>query len=73
MTVEVMVLFQELNEQGITILIVTHEPDVSKYAKRIVELRDGRVVHDHAVADRRSAATDLAALGALDPVALEVA
>jgi putative ABC transport system ATP-binding protein len=68
MTVEVMSLFQELNEQGITILIVTHEPDVAKYAKRIIEVRDGRILHDHPVADRRNAAEDLAALGADDPV-----
>src|SRR3954454_5646198 len=47
MTVEVMALFQELNEQGITILIVTHEPDVAKYAKRIVEVRDGHIIRDH--------------------------
>jgi len=68
MTVEVMSLFQELNAQGITILIVTHEPDVAKYAKRIIEVRDGRILHDHPVADRRNAAEDLAALGADDPV-----
>ncbi len=61
-TVDVMALFQELNNQGITIVIVTHEPDVAKYAKRIVEVRDGRVIHDHPVADRRSAAADLKAL-----------
>jgi putative ABC transport system ATP-binding protein len=65
MTVEVMALFQELNDQGITIVLVTHEPDVAKYAKRIVEVRDGRILRDHAVADRRRAADDLAALTAL--------
>src|SRR3979409_113010 len=42
-SVEVMALFQELNEQGITIIIVTHELDVAQYAKRIVEVRDGRI------------------------------
>jgi putative ABC transport system ATP-binding protein len=65
MTVEDMALFQELNDQGITIVLVTHEPDVAKYAKRIVEVRDGRILRDHAVADRRRAADDLAALTAL--------
>jgi putative ABC transport system ATP-binding protein len=44
-----MALFQELNEQGITIVLVTHEPEVAQYARRIVELRDGRVVRDHPV------------------------
>jgi putative ABC transport system ATP-binding protein len=48
-TVEIMALFQELNEQGITIVLVTHEPEVAKYARRVVELRDGRVVRDHPV------------------------
>ncbi|HEV7992044.1 MAG TPA: ABC transporter ATP-binding protein [Gemmatimonadaceae bacterium] len=67
MTVEVMALFQELNDQGITILIVTHEPDVAKYAKRIVEVRDGRIIHDHPVPERRSAADDLRALAPIDP------
>jgi putative ABC transport system ATP-binding protein len=67
MTVEVMALFQELNEQGITILIVTHEPDVAKYTKRIVEVRDGRIIRDHPVTERRNAAEDLAALAPIDP------
>ncbi len=58
-SVEVMALFQELNAQGITIVVVTHEPDVARYATRIVEVRDGRIVRDHAVADRRNAADDL--------------
>ena len=58
-SIEVMALFQELNEQGITVLLVTHEPDVAQYAKRIVEVRDGRIIRDHPVANRRSAAADL--------------
>ncbi len=62
MTVEVMALFQELNEQGITVVLVTHEPEVAQYAKRVVEVRDGRVVRDHFVEGRRRAADDLAAM-----------
>ena len=58
-SVEVMALFQELNAQGITILIVTHEPDVAQYATRIVEVRDGRIRRDHPVDQRRNAAEDL--------------
>ncbi|HTK50227.1 MAG TPA: ABC transporter ATP-binding protein [Gemmatimonadaceae bacterium] len=61
-TIEVMALFQALNEQGITIVIVTHEPDVAQYAKRIIEMRDGRILRDHPVMDRRDAAADLATL-----------
>jgi putative ABC transport system ATP-binding protein len=60
-TVEVMALFQELNDQGITIVLVTHEPEVAQYAKRIVDVRDGRIVRDHAVANRHRAAEDLRA------------
>ena len=48
---EVMALFQDLNRQGITIVLVTHEPDVARYARRAVFFRDGRVVDDRAVAE----------------------
>jgi putative ABC transport system ATP-binding protein len=59
-SMEVMALFQELNEQGITIVLVTHEPDIAVYAKRIVEVRDGRIRRDEPVTNRRIAADDLA-------------
>ncbi len=59
-SVEVMAVFQELNARGITILLVTHEPDIASYARRVIELRDGRVVRDEAVAVPRRAANDLA-------------
>ena len=49
---EVMALFQELNNQGITILLVTHEPDIAQYTKRIVELRDGVLRRDEPVNNR---------------------
>jgi putative ABC transport system ATP-binding protein len=61
-SVEVMALFQELNDQGITILLVTHEHDISRYAKREVEVRDGRIIRDEPVADRHIARTDLSVL-----------
>ena len=60
-SVEVMAVFQKLNAEGITILLVTHEPDVACYARRIVELRDGRIVRDEPVSARRQAENDLAA------------
>jgi putative ABC transport system ATP-binding protein len=60
-TIEVMALFQQLNAQGITIVVVTHEADVAVFATRIVEVRDGQIVRDEPVKDRRSAAGDLAA------------
>jgi putative ABC transport system ATP-binding protein len=61
---EVMALFQELNRHGITILLVTHEADIAQYASRIVEMRDGRIVRDHAVVDQRDASADRARLAA---------
>lgn len=45
-TVEVMALFQELNEEGVTIILVTHEDEVARYAKRVVVLRDGKIIRD---------------------------
>ena len=55
-SVEVMALFQTLNAQGITVILVTHEPDIAEHTRRIVELRDGRIVRDDAVAAPRIAA-----------------
>jgi len=63
-SVEVMALFQTLNQQGITIVVVTHEPDIAEYVKRIVEVRDGRILRDHPVVQPRNAAEDLEELGA---------
>jgi putative ABC transport system ATP-binding protein len=60
-SVEVMAVFQKLNARGITILLVTHEPDIACYAKRIIELRDGRIVRDEPIAAPRLADSDLQA------------
>ena len=60
MTLEIMGLFQELNKQGKTIIMVTHEPEVAAYTKRIITLRDGELVSDKQVTERRSALDDLA-------------
>ena len=48
---EIMSLFTRLNEGGMSILIVTHEPDVARYAKRLVRLKDGLVTYDGPMAD----------------------
>jgi putative ABC transport system ATP-binding protein len=52
MSVEVFSLFQQLNDEGITIVLVTHERDFAKFAKRIVELKDGIVIKDYVINDR---------------------
>jgi putative ABC transport system ATP-binding protein len=59
-SIEVLGIFQRLNtEQGITIVLVTHEPDIAEYAMRIVGFRDGRVRLDRPVLQRREAAEEL--------------
>jgi putative ABC transport system ATP-binding protein len=47
-SLEIMALLQELNRQGMTVVLVTHEPDIARYAGRILGFRDGRVVQDEA-------------------------
>jgi len=70
-SVDVMTVFQELNDQGITILLVTHEPDIAEYTKRIVVLRDGHIISDREVATRRNARSDLAAMPAEEDLYVE--
>ncbi|MBM4176708.1 MAG: ABC transporter ATP-binding protein [Ignavibacteria bacterium] len=48
-SIEVLSVFQELNEQGITVIIVTHENDIAHHAKRIIEMRDGIITKDYQV------------------------
>jgi putative ABC transport system ATP-binding protein len=58
-SVEIMVIFQQLNERGITVIMVTHEPDIAAYAKRNVMMRDGMILDDHLVSKRSDAASQL--------------
>jgi len=58
-SVEIMVIFQQLNERGITVIMVTHEPDIAAYAKRNVMMRDGMILDDHVVSKRSDAASQL--------------
>ena len=46
-SLEIMALFQRLNRGGITIVLVTHEPDVARFAGRVLSFRDGHLVDDH--------------------------
>jgi putative ABC transport system ATP-binding protein len=61
-SIEIMGLFQELNDAGITIVMVTHELDIAAYSKRIVVMRDGQVISDAKTEDRRFAQQELAKL-----------
>jgi len=59
-SIEIMAIFQRLNrEQDISIIVVTHEPDISKYAERIITFKDGRIVSDEPVRDRLDAEHEL--------------
>src|SRR5436190_4252402 len=58
-SVEIMAIFQQLNGRGITVIMVTHEPDIAAYAKRNVMMRDGMIVDDHVVSKRSDAASQL--------------
>jgi putative ABC transport system ATP-binding protein len=58
-SIEIMGIFQQLNQRGITIIMVTHEPDIASYARRNVVMRDGMVLTDRPVAQRLSAASQL--------------
>jgi len=61
-SIEVMALLQDLNRQGITVVLVTHEADISQFASRVMVFRDGRVTKDEAVAMPREARRLLATL-----------
>jgi putative ABC transport system ATP-binding protein len=61
-SIEIMGVFQKLNDQGITIIMVTHELDIASYAKRNIIMRDGQVVSDKPVENRLNSATELARL-----------
>ncbi len=53
---QIMRIFQERNDEGITIVLVTHEADIARYARRRILFRDGRIIADEPVADRVAAA-----------------
>ena len=61
-SIEIMGVFQKLNDQGITLVMVTHELDIAHYTKRMVVMRDGKVVSDTPVSDRLDAGQELARL-----------
>ncbi len=64
--VEIMEVFQRLNDQGLTIVLVTHENDISQFAKRVVQFRDGRIRKDETLDHRPRAADVLGTLPTLE-------
>jgi len=70
---EIMALFQRLNSEGITVIVVTHDEHVAEHAKRILRFRDGRLVSDEAVASPIRAADTVASLAANAPALPEAA
>jgi len=65
-SVEVMEIFQRLNDKGITIIMVTHEPDIASYARRNIVMKDGLVRSDILVQERLKAAVELERITATD-------
>lgn len=68
-SIEIMGLFQELNESGIIIVMVTHELDIAAYCKRIVVMRDGQIISDTVKENRRVARDEIAALNQAEEIA----
>jgi len=64
--IEIMAFLQDLNDTGITIVLVTHDANVANHAQRVVELKDGRIVADCVVAERVDARCELELLRACD-------
>jgi len=64
-SVEIMGIFQQLNDRGITIVMVTHETDIASYARRNVVMRDGAILEDLPVRQRLEASTELSRMGAI--------
>jgi putative ABC transport system ATP-binding protein len=62
-SLEIVSLFQRLNREGVTVILVTHERDIAAYARRIVRLRDGLIVGDEEIPEIPDAAEDLVAMG----------
>ena len=65
-SVEVLQIFQELNDGGLTIVLVTHEHDIAQFAKRVLVFRDGRVRKDELIRNQPRAADVLKTLPTLE-------
>ena len=61
-SIEIMGVFQKLNDEGMTVVMVTHELDIAHFCKRNVVMRDGKIISDTSVQDRSIATEELARL-----------
>jgi putative ABC transport system ATP-binding protein len=68
-SIEIMALFQGLNAQGITVVLVTHEPDIAAFAGRLLVFRDGRIIRDEANPKPHDARAELARLKPAEKIA----
>jgi putative ABC transport system ATP-binding protein len=71
-SIEIMALFQKLNRDGMSIVLVTHEPDIAEYSNRIIRFKDGHVVSDEPVARPKNAQQELESLPSEEIVAKEM-
>lgn len=60
-SIEIMELFSELNAQGVTLVIVTHEPDIAAWCRRVIQMRDGKILDDRLIEPRRQTLNPLTA------------
>jgi putative ABC transport system ATP-binding protein len=62
---EIMEIFQKLNDKGITILMVTHEPDIAQFAKSNIVFKDGKIIANNPVKERKNATEELKKIATL--------
>jgi putative ABC transport system ATP-binding protein len=62
---EIMEIFQNLNDEGITVVMVTHEPDIAQFAKSNIVFKDGRIIANNPVKDRKNATEELKKIASL--------
>lgn len=66
-SIEIMGILQDLNREGMTVVLVTHEPDISRYAGRVLNFRDGRITTDEPIVDPTDARTALLSMPSIEP------
>jgi putative ABC transport system ATP-binding protein len=71
-SIEIMALFQKLNRDGMSIVLVTHEPDIAEYSNRVIRFKDGHVISDEPVARPKNAQQELESLPTEEVVPKEI-